>query len=147
MQAPSTPPSVGLLLVDHRGWILLQLRDVHGTYPDHWSTVGGALEPGETLDEALVREVFEETGYRLSHTVTIGSEGLVRLPDGSMRKATVFYGDYDPSQPIQCFEGREISFVDPAKLPDLPVCPGQLELILAALAHRERLRPAPQDPA
>jgi len=147
MQAPSISPSVGLLLVDHRGWILLQLRDVHGTYPDHWSTVGGALEPGETLDEALVREVFEETGYRLSHTVTIGSEGLVRLPDGSMRKATVFYGDYDPSQPIQCFEGREISFVDPARLPDLPVCPGQLELILAALAHRERLRPAPQDPA
>ena len=65
MQPPFTPSSVGLLLVDYRGWILLQLRDAHGTYPDHWSTVGGAIEPGETIEEALVREVFEERrGWR-----------------------------------------------------------------------------------
>ena len=64
-----------------------------------------------------------------------------------MRMATVFYGDYDAAQPVQCFEGREISFVDPATLPHLAVCPGQLDLILAALAHREGMRPAPPDHA
>jgi 8-oxo-dGTP pyrophosphatase MutT (NUDIX family) len=85
MPSPSTSASVGLLLIDHRGWILLQLRDAHGTYPDHWSTVGGALEPGKTIEEALVREVYEETGYRLSHPVTIGSEGAVQQPDGRTR--------------------------------------------------------------
>ena len=139
MPPPFTPSSVGLLLVDYRGWILLQLRDAHGTYPDHWSTVGGAIEPGETIEEALVREVFEETGYRVSHPVTLGSQGTVQLPNGGTRTAAVFYGDYDPAQTIQCYEGREISFVDPATLSDLPVCPGQLELIVAALAHRDRV--------
>jgi len=33
-------------------------------YPAYY-TVGGAVEIGETSEEAVVREVFEETGYRL----------------------------------------------------------------------------------
>lgn len=33
--------------------------------PGHWFAVGGGVEHGETLEEAAVREVFEETGLRL----------------------------------------------------------------------------------
>lgn len=32
----------------------------------YWFTVGGGLEPGESVAEAAVRELFEETGLRLS---------------------------------------------------------------------------------
>ncbi|KAB0495615.1 NUDIX hydrolase [Pseudomonas vancouverensis] len=32
---------------------------------NHWATPGGGLEPGETFEEAAVRELFEETGIQV----------------------------------------------------------------------------------
>ncbi len=32
-----------------------------------WLTPGGSLHPGEAFEDALLREIFEETGLRLSH--------------------------------------------------------------------------------
>lgn len=37
-----------------------------------WITVGGHIEPGETKEEACVREVFEETGYKLLNYKYLG---------------------------------------------------------------------------
>jgi 8-oxo-dGTP pyrophosphatase MutT (NUDIX family) len=130
---PSAVATVGLLLVDERGWILLQLRDEHGIYPHHWATVGGAVEPGETLDVALRREVYEETGYRLSTPVGFGSRATLVAPDGQLRDATLFLARYDGSQQIHCHEGLRITFVDPGTLDALLVYPGQREMILEAL--------------
>jgi 8-oxo-dGTP pyrophosphatase MutT (NUDIX family) len=125
--------SVGLLLIDDRGWILLQLRDGRGVYPYHWATVGGAVEPGESIEAALSREVFEETGYRISHSVAFGSSATLVLPDGKRRDVTLFVARYDRSQPIACHEGLQITFVDPSTLDALQIYPGQKELILEAL--------------
>ena len=38
--------------------LLLERAD----FPDHWQSVTGSQEPGETLAETATREVFEETG-------------------------------------------------------------------------------------
>lgn len=37
-----------------------------------WSVIGGRLEPGETPDEAVRREVFEETGLTLADCRSAG---------------------------------------------------------------------------
>jgi len=131
-QEPRTVATVGLLLIDDRGWILLQLRDDHGTYPFHWATVGGAVEADETLEAAVRREVYEETGYRLSTPIGSGSKATINTPNGQ-RHATLFFAKYDGSQPICCHEGLQITFVDPSLLDTLQVYPGQKELILEAL--------------
>ena len=55
--------SARVLPVDRAGRVLLQLA--HGLLPHgdrRWITIGGGLEPGETLAQAAVREMREEAG-------------------------------------------------------------------------------------
>ena len=50
-----------LLLRD--GKLLVARRSAHRrSYPDCWSFPGGHIEPGETLEAALIREMHEEIG-------------------------------------------------------------------------------------
>ena len=55
-----------VLLVDRRGWVLLQERDEHAPVaPNQWGLVGGHVEPGEDWEAALHRELEEETGLNV----------------------------------------------------------------------------------
>jgi 8-oxo-dGTP pyrophosphatase MutT (NUDIX family) len=54
--------AVAALLVLEDGRYLLQERDRRPGiwYPGHWGLFGGAVEPGESMTEALLRELAEE---------------------------------------------------------------------------------------
>ncbi len=56
-----------LIVCDHK--ILLFLRDdkPECSYPLHWQIVGGGIEDGEGPEEALIREVREETSYKIKN--------------------------------------------------------------------------------
>jgi 8-oxo-dGTP pyrophosphatase MutT (NUDIX family) len=56
-----------VLLIDQRDRVLL-FRGIDRTLPDEpavWFLVGGAVEDGETLEAAAVRETSEETGFQI----------------------------------------------------------------------------------
>lgn len=61
-----------VLPVNHRGEVLLLQDQDPGRPGDlRWGTIGGAVDPGESLVEAAVREMHEETG------IVIAAEDLV----------------------------------------------------------------------
>ena len=55
--------SVGAVVV--RDDCLLVIRRGHGPGAGEWSVPGGRVEAGETLHEAVVREMWEETGLEV----------------------------------------------------------------------------------
>ena len=67
--------TVGALFIGLDGKVLLGLRAPWKTsWPGHWDTIGGRVEDGENLDDALIREAREEVGvtptrFRLIATV------------------------------------------------------------------------------
>ncbi|GAB4376073.1 MAG: NUDIX hydrolase [Elainellaceae cyanobacterium] len=64
LTAAATEVAIAILHCDDR--VLLQLRDDNPEiiYPGHWAFFGGHLEPGETPEIAMQRELLEEIGYQ-----------------------------------------------------------------------------------
>lgn len=56
------------VVFDQRGRVLLHLRTDNGL----WALPGGAIEVGERADEAIVREVAEETGFAVEVVRLVG---------------------------------------------------------------------------
>jgi ADP-ribose pyrophosphatase YjhB (NUDIX family) len=126
---PSAPPANSLvpggsaLVTDDAGRILLQRRADSG----NWSLPGGVMEIGETLGNAVVREVREETGLDVDLTGILGIYTdplhLIEYADGEVRQefnvtftARVTSGTISVSE-----ESTDVRFVDPSEIRDLPL--------------------------
>ena len=63
---------VYLIAPDPAGWHVLTLQRGQGTRcPTAWETVHGRIEPGETPEQAAVREVREETGLEVERLYNV----------------------------------------------------------------------------
>ena len=81
----------GALIVDDDGRIFVQRRSAtRKLFPDTWDIVGGHVEEGETIAEALVREVAEETGWQVSVVLGQVGEYAYRGDDGIDRVESDF---------------------------------------------------------
>lgn len=63
---------VTIMLAEHRGRILLGRQ--HRFPPGRYSALAGFVEPGETIEEAVARELWEEAGIRVDHVRYIMSQ-------------------------------------------------------------------------
>jgi len=117
-----------VILVDNRGWVLLQERDEHPDIdPGKWGFVGGGVEAGEDFRTAAYRELGEETGVEIDDglelygTFSVFHEHCGQDDEFQLWAMGTDLGDGD----IECHEGRQICFVDPDEL-------GSLELTASA---------------
>ncbi|WP_010275730.1 NUDIX domain-containing protein [Paenibacillus senegalensis] len=73
----------GAIIRDDNGRILLQRRSDYG----NWGLPGGGMDPGESIEETMIREVKEETGLEVEqyelYTVYSGSRMKYTYPDGN----------------------------------------------------------------
>ena len=66
-QVPDMIPKVTIMLIEHDDSLLLGRQPMFP--PRNYSALAGFVEPGETLEEAVARETFEEAGV-VAHGVT-----------------------------------------------------------------------------
>lgn len=117
-------PCVGAIITDQAGRLLL-IRRGHEPEAGRWSLPGGRIEPGETDQQAVVREVREETGLAVSCGPLAGE---VRRPrrDGGILEirdylATVTGGELAPGD-----DAADARWVAPGDLAALPLTTGLL---------------------
>jgi 8-oxo-dGTP diphosphatase len=111
----------------------------HGLY----TLPGGVVEVGETLMEAVAREVREETGMRVEPVALAGfREAVARDADDRVERHFVilcFAARWRAGEPVLNEELDEARWIDPAELAGLKTTPGLAEIVAAAF---ERLRAA-----
>ena len=69
LEVPLAPDHAvaALIRLDDGRFVMQQRDDIQGIfYPGYWGLFGGAIEAGETPEQALVREVREELAYEVN---------------------------------------------------------------------------------
>ena len=88
---------VGIIVNEKGEVLLLKMPPDRGIYPGQWGVVGGGLEEGETLEEALAREVKEEVGLvvkRCERTIYFDEVRSKAFPDGHVEEIYMIYHLY-----------------------------------------------------
>ena len=127
-----------LCYIERAGKVLLLHRTRKNEDPNHgkWIGVGGHIEPGETPEVCVLREVLEETGFKL---LDCRARGVVRFrsdvnPDEDMYlfTATAFSGDLR-----ECDEG-ELKWIEKDKMFELPMWEGDRVFLRLLAEGREK---------
>jgi 8-oxo-dGTP diphosphatase len=108
---------------------------------DLFTLPGGVVECGETLIEAVTREVHEETGLAIEPVALAGHrEHMARAADGRIERHFVilaFAARWVDGEPSLSDELAEARWVRPAELKHLPTTEGLADIVAAAFARLE----------
>lgn len=102
-------PCVGAVIRDDAGRLLLIVRG-HDPGKGLWSIPGGRIEPGETPEQAVVREVREETGLDVSCGPLLGTAELPG-PGGTIVDIQDYRAFLDPGSPGAATAGDDAAEV------------------------------------
>lgn len=135
---------VGVVVRGSGDTILLERRRDCGW----WGLPGGRVEPGESLVDAAVREVREETGLAVEVTHLIGVYSdprgrIVTYPDNGdvVQLIDVVVGARVLSGSLMCsHESEEVRFFSPSHLPEEIVPPARQPIADAFEGRRGVLR-------
>jgi 8-oxo-dGTP diphosphatase len=110
-------------VIKDRGNRLLLIKRGHEPGAGLWSLPGGRIEPGETDQEAVAREILEETGLRVECRDLLGTVELPGLGGAVIQvsdyRAVVTGGDLVPGD-----DAEDARWVSAAELDALPLTSG-----------------------
>jgi 8-oxo-dGTP diphosphatase len=124
-----------------RGNKVLVVRRARKPALNLYTLPGGAVEAGETLQEAVVREVREETQLAIEPVALAGHrEVIVRDAQGRVERHFVilsFAARWLAGEPVLNEELDDARWLDPSELSGLKTTDGLAEIVAAAV---ERIR-------
>ena len=101
-------------------------RPAHKTRGLLWEFVGGKVEPGETKEEALIRECREE----LAVTLTVNNvfmDVIHEYPDLTVH-LTLFNAVIAEGEPLK-LEHEDIQWIAPSEISNYEFCPADKEIL------------------
>ncbi|MFE2291317.1 NUDIX hydrolase [Streptomyces sp. NPDC059452] len=103
---------VGALVTDEKGRVLLLKRRADDFLGGLWELPSGGVEPGERLEDALRREVLEETG--LTVTGVTGHAGSFDYASRSGRRTRqfTFTVTVEATSPVALTEHDDFTWAD-----------------------------------
>ena len=116
---------VAALIWDNGKFMICQ-RPAHKARALLWEFVGGKVEPGETKEQALIRECLEE----LAITLSVGDvfmDVLHEYPDITVH-LTLFNATLAEGAP-QKLEHNDIQWISPVEIPSYDFCPADEEIL------------------
>ncbi|MFN3819721.1 (deoxy)nucleoside triphosphate pyrophosphohydrolase [Blastomonas sp.] len=133
---PTLFPVVAALLDDGQGRVLVQQRPPGKAMAGLWEFPGGKIEPGETPEAALARELMEELGIVVAPDdlapLTFASDAL-----GQRHLILLLYRCERWEGQPQPLHATAIRWATVVELSSLPMPPADLPL-LAAIAQSRR---------
>lgn len=105
---------------------LICQRPAHKARGLLWEFVGGKTEPGETMEEALIRECREE----LNITVSVGeifTQVIHEYPDILIR-LTLFHCTIAEGTP-SLLEHHDLKWILPSEIPNFDFCPADKDIL------------------
>ncbi len=122
-------PCVGAVIKDAAGRLLLIKR---GHEPDAglWTIPGGRIEPGETDQQAVAREILEETGLRVACGRLLGEAVLPGL-DGAVIDVRDYLAVVTGGKLAAGDDAAGAAWVTAADLARLPLTKGLADFLAA----------------
>ena len=122
---------VAALIWDNDKFMICQ-RPAHKARALLWEFVGGKVEPGETKQQALIRECQKE----LAITLSVGDilmDVLHKYPDITVH-LTLFNATIAKGAP-QKLEHNDIKWIKPRDIPNYDFCPADEEILKTIKEH------------
>ena len=137
--------AVGVLVerdaTGREGRFLLTSRPADKVYAGYWEFPGGKVEAGESVDQALARELREEIGIQIG-TAHPWQVLVMDYPHARVRLN--FCKVYDWTGDFQMLEGQQMAWSDlPVRVQ--PVLPGTLPVLQWFAAERGHAGPTHLD--
>ena len=120
-------PCVGAIVTDAAGRLLL-IRRGHEPGKGLWSLPGGRVEPGETDEQAVVREVREETGLAVAPGRLVGSVRRA-APGGRVFDIRDYAASVTGGSLAAGDDADDARWVDQAEFGALPLTDGLAEVL------------------
>jgi 8-oxo-dGTP diphosphatase len=130
---------VAAALIDGAGAVLVAQRGPGGSLGGLWEFPGGKIEPGETPESALVRELAEELGVNV-HPDALASVGFVSHGYADFHLVMLLYTVRDWVGEPSGQQGQALRWTDMAGLKLLPMPPADVPLLPALAAALAQAR-------
>lgn len=117
---------VAAALIDGDGRVLVQQRAAHRSMPGLWEFPGGKVEPGETPEQALARELVEELGIESDPAIPLA---FASEPLGERHLILLLYAVREWVGEPRALDASALRWVTIDEMRGLPMPPADVPLV------------------